>query len=525
MPIIRRFIAPSPILYIFALLLVLSSCHGKAGKQSLRAKVPTDSIDNYILHGMKDWKIPGTALAIVQNGKLVYARGYGVKKFGEKDPVDENTVFAIGSNTKAFTATALVQLVFEGKLSLRAKVTDYLPWFRLKDPLVSQMVTVRDLMCHRIGLSTWSGDFVAWGSKYTRREVIERMRYINPTQSFRSDFGYSNTAFVTAGEIIPVVTDLSWEDYVKQHILVPLQMNRTSLSVAALKSFSDVATPHTVLHDSVYVIPYRNLGNLAPAAAMNSSVIDLSHWLLFQMSDSGSYDSKKIMNPNIVFTTHVPNIIMHELPYYPGTKSDSHFEAYGLGWFLQDYHGRLLVYHDGAVDGMYSVVAFMPEEKLGFAFLTNCDNHDFIEAILYKIFDLMMDYPFKNYEQRIYHDFLVRDSTATHEWGVLGSKAGKEQLPSDAAISYAGDYVNTHYGEARLVQGKTGLSLLPMEHDGLTGQLSYMGNDSFICYWNDKEFYRNVVSFYRKNNRIAGFRMSIRPDFIDPVEYLFEKKK
>jgi CubicO group peptidase (beta-lactamase class C family) len=206
----------------------------------------TDSLENYITQGIKDWEIPGLSIAIVKNDKVILAKGYGVTRVGGSEPVNENTLFMIGSNTKAFTATALSILNESGKLSLEDKVQRWMPSFSLKDSLATKEVVIADLLSHRLGFESYQGDFTYWSSNLTRDQVIHKMSLITPAYGFRTKWGYCNAAFVTAGELVPRIIGKSWEETIRDSILIPLRMNRTRMLSEELKGIKNIAYPHTL---------------------------------------------------------------------------------------------------------------------------------------------------------------------------------------------------------------------------------------------------------------------------------------
>ena len=240
-------------------------------------------IDAYATKAMQDWQVPGFAMAIVKDDSVVLARGYGVRQLGKPEPVDAHTLFAIASNSKAFTSAALAILVDEGKINWDDPVTKYLPWFQLYDPYVSREMKVRDLLCHRSGLATFGGDLLWYASSYDRNEVIRRVRYLKPVSSFRSRYGYQNIMFSAAGQIIPAVTGKSWDDFIKERFFAPLGMTSSNTSIAAFTSTSNVATPHNEYEGQIRVIRYMNVDNVGAAAAINSCVADLAQWLRLQL--------------------------------------------------------------------------------------------------------------------------------------------------------------------------------------------------------------------------------------------------
>src|ERR1700757_1994900 len=247
--------------------------------------VPPTDLDSYVARSLKTFEVPGLSLAIVKDGKVVMAKGYGVKKLGESAPVDANTLFGIGSNTKAFTAAALATLVDQGKISWDDPVYERLKGFEMYDPYVSKEMRIRDLLCHRSGLGLGEGDLMFWPhTTFTRDEVVYRLRFLKPATSFRSTYAYNNLMFVTAGQVVAEVSGKSWDEYVRQKILLPLGMKDTTTTPTAFKPGGDVASPHSKVDGKLQPIPFENLDNAGPAGSINSSVPDMSKWLLLQLN-------------------------------------------------------------------------------------------------------------------------------------------------------------------------------------------------------------------------------------------------
>ncbi len=331
-----------------------------------------------------DWSIPGLAIVIVKDGKIILQKGYGVRNINTKEPVDENTLFMIASNTKLFTGTALALLEQRGKLSLNDKITKYFPTFKLYDKTSTELVSIRDMLTHRIGTKTFQGDFTFWNTKLSRNEIMQKMRLLKPSAPFRQDYGYCNSCFLTAGEIIPKVTGKSWEDFIGDSIVKPLAMTSTMMLSTGIEKQTNVATPYTTSYtNTLKKVPYDNWNNLAPAASIVSNVKDLSNWLLMQL-DSGRFNGKQIIPFPVLLKTR-------DVQIATGSRKSSafpvHFRGYGLGLFASDYNGRAIYWHTGGAGGMVSNVCFVPEEKLGIAILTNNDNQHFFEALRYQVLD------------------------------------------------------------------------------------------------------------------------------------------
>ncbi|MDD5570855.1 MAG: serine hydrolase [Bacteroidales bacterium] len=486
--------------------------------------LPFKGIDEYIKNGMKEWQIPGLSLAIIKDGKIIYAKGYGVCEIGKENKVDENTIFAVASNSKAFTGLALCILANENKISLDDKVKKYIPDYQLYDTTASREVTIRDLLCHRIGLGTFHGDLVVWGSNYSRDEVIHKMKYIKPSFSFRNGFGYCNTAFITAGEIIPRVTGKSWDDFIKERILIPLEMKRTTTSINDFKNLKNIATPHTILNGKVITIPYRNTDNIGPAASLNSTATDLAHWLILQMDTSGKYNNKFIISHKIIKQTQRPQNILPSDPYFSKIFPQTHLRAYCLGWSMQDYYGKAMYRHTGSADGMVSITGFLPEEKLGIVILTNYDQHDFNVALFYQIIDAYLGVQYKDWNKYYKKTDDENKAKQLKEDARLDSLKKLNVVPDLKINEYSGNYENKHYGAAKITIENDILYLMLLSHNGLKGKLDCIGKDLFLCTWNDPIFGRSTIPFTIKDNKVINFKVKINPDFIDPVEYSFEKE-
>jgi CubicO group peptidase (beta-lactamase class C family) len=506
--LVKRF---SKILFPFTILLFISSA---LFSQTDKIK----DIDSYIQKGMKDWNCVGLSIAIVKGDNVIFSKGYGIREVGKSDPIDENTLFAIASNSKAFTATAIAKLAREGKLKLDDPVIKYLPWFQLYDPYVSREITVRDLLCHRTGYSTWEGDLIWYGSENNRKEVLQRLRYVKPVSSFRSQFGYSNMMFLAAGEVLHTITGLTWDEFVKNTFFTPLDMKRSNTSVDDFKNTDNIAMPHADINGKITAIPYRNLDNVGPAASINSSVKDLAQWIKMQLN-KGIYNSKQVIDSNVIFETRNPNSLMRA-----GRSRLTHFSAYGLGWFLKDYNGRIIVYHDGGMDGMLSKVCLIPEENIGFVILTNYDGQTFYSALTNYITDLFLDVPKKDWSS-IYLEYKNRsDKSKIEEEKKMEDGLVKGTLPSLKLLEYTGNYNNEMLGDATISEKDGAICLQIKKNRGLSGKLRHSYYDTFICTWDDAFLYKSLVTFtIGVNGKAEEFRVKVREDFVDPVEYVFKK--
>jgi CubicO group peptidase (beta-lactamase class C family) len=489
-PVVHRLAAAAALALFAAQAPAQAATAGKAARTSAaQQKNPLAGLDQYVERAMKEWHVPGLAIAIVKDDSVVYAKGFGVREVGKPDRVDPHTIFAIGSNTKAFTSAAVAIMVDRKKMRWDDKVTSYLPSFQLHDPYVTREITIRDVLSHRSGLGR-RGDMLWYGSAYDRDEVLRRIRFLEPNTSFRSQFGYQNIMFLAAGEAMARAAGQSWDDVIVSEIFQPLGMSESSTSTDDLRGKPDVATPHLIDGANVAPIPWRKIDNVAPAGSINSSVVDMTHWIRMQL-DTGAYAGRKIISAKSLQETHSPQTII-------GSPSDTlfpsnHFSLYGMGWVLQDYLGRELVWHNGGIDGMLSEVRLVPEEKLGFVILSNAEGHDINPAISYRILDAYLGAPARDWSAI----FLAQQKQgeamqAGMEKKVEAARA-KDSKPSLPLDRYVGTYADSMYGVAtvKLENGKLVLRYAPT----FEGDLEHWNYDTFRASWRDKRLGKSFVTF------------------------------
>ena len=500
---------------ISTLLLLLSFC-------SLTNAQPyfiKDSIDNYIERGIHDWDVPGLSIVIVKDGKVVLMKGYGVRDINSKAPVDENTLFMIASNTKLFTGTALALLETRGKLNLNDKVTKYFPSYRLYDTLSTDLVTIRDILTHRIGTKTFQGDFTFWNTKLTRAEIMNKMRLLKPSQIFRQDYGYCNSCFLTAGEIIPKVTGQQWEDFIRDTIIKPLGMNSTMVLSTGIEKQPNAALPYTNAYSGTLTrVPFDNWNNLAPAASIISNVSDLSHWLMFQL-DSGRYKGQRILPWSALQKTRDVNIITssRKSAVYP-----MHFRGYGLGLNVADYNGRQIYWHTGGAGGIVSNVCFVPEERLGIAILTNNDNQNFFEILRYQILDAYLGMPYTDRSPQQLAGFKKELQEQVKEIEAWRTRV-KGNKPELAIGSYTGVYTNELYGNIAVSQVGNNLKVAFTTKPDLSATLSYMDNGEWLMEYNNIEYGIFAIRFTIENNKVKSITTKQNP-FVEFDPYTFIKK-
>lgn len=502
-------------------LLFLTCIISIATVEAQERKLPvfiTDSLDNYIKTAIADWNIPGAAVAVVKDGNVVFMKGYGVTEAGGKEPVDENTLFMIGSNTKAFTATALSILQESGQMSMNDKVIRWMPEFRLRDSLATADLRICDLLSHRIGFETFQGDFTYWTSNLTRAQIIGKMALIHAPYPIRTTWGYCNAAFVTAGELIPRITGRKWEEVVRDSILKPLQMDRTIIMSSEMKDVKNIAYPHTIIDNKIARVKYANLDNLAAAGSIVSSASDMSHWLLAQLA-MGKYNNKQVIPSGALQTIRKPySIITSD----PADDRLSHFYLYGLGLSINDLNGEILYSHTGGVDGFLSCVMFMPEEQLGIVVLTNSDQNGLYNTLASEIRDSFLGLPFKNYSGRSLARFRMNQAESTRVLDSLRSIVALGNKPILPLSSFTGRYTNELYGDIFINIEKDQLVISFSNHPDMKAMLQYIDNNSFLCTYSNPEMGIVEMPFRLTDGKVSGLTLRVS-DFVEFLPYEFQK--
>lgn len=478
----------------------------------------SDSLDTYVRQGLKDWNIPGLAIAVVKDGKTVVMKGYGVRNVEKKEAVDENTLFMIASNSKLFTGTALAQLDYNNKISIDDKISKYIKGFALYDKNTTDLVTIRDMLSHRIGTKTFQGDFVFWNSNLARQQIINKMKLLKPVGQFRQNYGYCNSCFVTAGEIIPIVTGKPWEVYIYDSLIAPLGMTNTYALGNGISLRPNAALPYTTsFTGKLTKLPYDNIDNIGPAGSIVSNVKDLSHWLLMQL-DSGRYEGKRIVPWQALQKTRDINTITRS---HPSNVYPTHIQGYGLGVFVSDYNGKQIYYHTGGADGFVTNTCFVPEEKLGITILTNNDNQNFFEALRYQILDAYLGVPYINRSKKSLPAFETELNETIKSTENLKARV-KGNKPALTLDSYTGTFENEIYGPITIDKEKDAklLTINFKGHHNLSGSLQYMDNDEWLLTYNNLGYGLFAVKFKTINKKVVSIELRVN-EFIDYDSYNF----
>lgn len=454
-------------------------------------------IDAYAQQSMKDWNQPGMAIAIVKDDKVVFAKGYGVREIGKPEKVDENTLFAIASNSKAFTTAALAILIDEGKIGgWDDKVSKYLPNFQLYDPYVSDNLTIRDIVSHRVGLDTFSGDLLWYETTYTNDQILNRVKYLKPVRGFRTGFGYQNLMFIAAGKIIENVSGMTWQNFVRTRILNPLGMTGVKTSVKDYRPGDNVAVPHNESGGKLRALPQGVVDGAAGAVRINASVSDLSKWIRLQLNH-GEFEGKRIFSQKNGWEMHQPAVILPISEAAAKANPTRHFNAYALGWNVYDYHGRKIVNHGGGLDGMLSKTVLIPEENVGFVVLTNGETPVY-NIMQQKIIDVLLDAPKRDYNA----ESLKRDEAAkkadAEEIRKVDAARVPNTKPSLTLSNYAGKYTDKLYGDATVTEENGHLVLRFVQSPNFVADLEHWHYDTFQIKWRPSVSYnfpRGFVTF------------------------------
>ena len=467
-----------------------------ATAQSASSAPPAD-LDAWVTHAMNEFHTPGAAVAIVKDGKVVAMKGYGLRKLGTNDKVDENTLFGIASNTKAFTASALAMLVDEGKINWDDRVIDHMPDFRMSNPFVTSEITIRDLLTHRSGMGLGAGDLMFFpDSDFTREQIIHNQRFIPLATSFRSHYAYDNVLYVVAGQLIPSVTGKSWDDFIRERIFTPLGMAHSNTSVTELQPGVNFAVPHTTVDGKLQPVKNDHVDNTAPAGAINSCVSDLAKWVIARLDEGKLSDGKQLYSKvqaremwsgQTILPIGNPSEELAELK--------AHFAEYGLGVFLRDYRGRKMVTHTGGLTGYVSQIVMVPEEKLGIIILTNGEAGETFKSISWHVLDHYLVAPQKDYISifKKIHDKTEKE--AEEVVNKASSTRNKDSMPTLPLEKYAGKYHDAWYGDVSVsvVDGK--LCMKFSHSAGLDGTLTHFQYDTFVAHWVERTVPDAYVTF------------------------------
>jgi CubicO group peptidase (beta-lactamase class C family) len=415
----------------------------------LNAQRPTDKrlagLDTFVTKVLKDWHAPGVSIAVVEKGKVIYTGGFGYRDLEKKLPVTENTQFAIGSCTKAFTASILGMLVTEGKVDLDKPVRNYLPELKFQNEYTNDHATLRDMMCHRTGLPRH--DLSWYASWATRNEFLQRIQYMEPSAELRERFQYNNFMYMAQGVVIEKLTGKSWEENMKEKILKPLGMDNTNLSTIDMEKSADHSLAFTTKDSVIKAIPYRNIDAMGPAGSVNSCAKDMAKWLITWVN-CGKYNGKEIIPSSYV--TQAMTTQMATGGGLPGTENtDVHTSGYGLAWGISSYRGHYRVEHGGGIDGFITSTGFFPSDSIGIFVVSNHGSP--VTVIRNFIADRMLKLPYRNWNQSQME--AAKKAKDLEKSQVKNDSLGRKfnTKPSHDLADYTGIYSSKAYGTIEIM--------------------------------------------------------------------------
>lgn len=475
-------------------------------------------LETEVTRAMKVFDVPGIAIAIVKDGKVISARGFGVRKLGEAARVDGKTIFEIASNSKAFTAAALAILVDEGKLGWDDPVTKHLPDFQMYDAYVTREMTIRDLLVHRSGLGLGAGDLLWWPTTdFSTDEIIHKLRYIRPATSFRSAYAYDNLLYIVAGKIITLKSGKPWGETMRERILSPLGMNMTTTSYAENFGNLNLSSPHSKIEGKTSVVRAISTSNAVGAAGINSNAEDMARWMTVLLAGGVTgmnAQGKEVRlfseaQSNEIFTPQTPIKISKPKPALASLMPN--FSAYGLGFQLRDYKGHKLVTHSGVLQGFISRVIMVPDANLGIAILTNAESYGAPNSLYFRILDHYLGGSAPDWIKQFKDDETEELEKDLAEQKKLDVTRAVRSLPSLPLASYDGDYEDVWYGKVSIkaVGNKRVMSF--SKTADLTGELSHFQYDTFIVRWKDRNLNADAYVSFSLNPDGSIERMKMAP--------------
>ncbi len=418
-----------------------------ASAQSIDVTQKLDGFDAYMAKTLKDWNAPGVGVGIVVNDKLVFAKGYGFRDYEKKLPYTPGTMSPIASNTKLFTAVAAGMLVEDGKLSWDKPVRDSVPSIRFFNDQLDNSVTLRDMLSHRTGITRH--DTIWYKSDFTRKQLFDKLVYLEPQEPIRTTFLYNNLMFAAVGYLIELQSGKTWEQFVKERIFDPLEMSSTSYSIADMLKRPEFGVGFTERRDSfeIYRIPYyEDISGVAPCGAIVSNIQDMSHWLIALMNQ-GRYNGKQVLPAEVLKATLEPAIALPNTALETRGWSEVLNAAYGMGRQTASYRGHLITMHGGDLPGFHTQVSFMPQDHIG-VIVFEIGNHSqpLYNIVTYNVYERLLGMDLTPWSERQLEIRLKNKKAGTE----ARTKAGVGQVPntkpSHALADYAGAYENAAYG-------------------------------------------------------------------------------
>jgi CubicO group peptidase (beta-lactamase class C family) len=511
--------------------LLLATVTATAGAQRVRRPTATADLDTYVARALRTFDVPGMALTVVRDGRVLTAGGYGVRRLGDTARVTADTRFGIASNTKGFTATALALLAERGPIALDTPVVRYLPEFALSDPYVTANITVRDLLSHRSGLGLGAGDLLWWpGTTYSRKEIMRRLRFLPLKHGFRDRYAYDNVLYLVAGELIETVSGKSWEQFITDELLVRMGMLHTTTRHSDAAAPGNVATTHAMVDGQLSAVPPMTSDITNAAGGINSTAGDMAKWMITLLNSGTTADSVALWRGWAqlqLWTGVTPMPVPHdgdlkmlgEMKWLkPMIDVQPKFSLYGLGFEVRDYRGHRIITHAGGLPGYTSRVTFLPELKLGISVLTNQESGDALDAVTRRVLDehlglgatdwtTILDSA--NTAMRAALARFRKESPDTRESldSALRDTTTRPTLPPH---KYAGKYIDPWYGTVTIDVSPAGALVLKMDATpGMIGDVTHWEHDVFTVRWRDRTLRADAYIWFQfdRDGKVESARM------------------
>lgn len=463
-------------------------------------------IDKVTVKAMELFEVPGIAVAVVKDGKIIHSKGYGVRSINQPEKVDSYTNFGIASNSKAFTSTALAILIDQKKLNWDDKVIQYIPEFKMYNDYVTQEFTIRDLLTHRSGLGLGAGDLMIWpdGHNFTSQDVVQNIQYLKPVSDFRAKYDYDNLLYIIAGVVIERVSKKSWAAFIEEEVMLPLGMENSAGNWNRIKDKTNSITPHVPIDGELQVIDRYTNTIFDAAAGIYSNIHDLSKWVTMQLNE-GQFEGKTLFSKERHTEMWTPQTLMSNQttpPYY------SLFRAYGLGWQLTDVAGKLQVSHTGGLEGIVTQVTLLPQENLGIIVLTNQQSGYAFHAITNTIKNYFLGLPYYDFNQEYYdksQENLKNADTITEAVWLKASNTSNLAIKNlDALVGY---YKDNWFGNVHIFKEGNRYIFKSLRSPQLTGELLYYGDNTYAIKWFNRYFNADAFVYVEKSGNKTHLKM------------------
>lgn len=487
---------------------------------SAQGQLKSNEIDDLVNKTLKTFDVPGIQLGIVKDGKLIHAKGYGLRSLNTKLPVDANTEFGIASNTKAFTAFALGMLIDENKLTWDTHVTDIIPEFKMYDPYVTSEFTVRDLLCHRSGLGLGAGDLMFWpdSNTFSKSEIIQNLRFLKPVSSFRTKYDYDNLLYIVAGEVVARISGVSWEDFIHSRIFKPLDIKNTYTTFREIKDWSNVIDPHAPVNGEVKVIRRDWSNNANAAGGIYTNVSEMSKWMMLLLN-GGKYGSnleRRLISENNFNELLTPQTI---IPVKTRGSYNTHFASYGLGWFISDVKGYKQLTHTGGLAGIVTQTTLIPELNLAIMVYTNQQSGAAFNAITTTIKDSYLGIKgidrVKEYSDKERVDFDEATKIVSQINEKIESQAKNQTSISLRPSQILGEYQDPWFGYVTISMKNKQLWFTSQKSLLLQGPLTYYNANTYLVKWIERSF--DADAFVKFNLDTEGKASGFTMEAISPL--------